>query len=272
MEHILDEARELAAAGCRELILIAQDVTQYGEDIYGELMLPELLRRLCSVDGVRWIRLMYCYEDKITEELTEVMASEDKICKYIDIPIQHVSDNVLAAMNRRSTGESIRKTIKRLRAAMPDIHIRTTLITGFPGESEQDFEELLDFVEDTRFERLGVFAYSREEGTAAGDMDDQVDEEVKASRADAVMRIQMDISREINEKKKGRVMEVLVEGSEDDGSYVGRTAYDAPEVDNSVIFTSERRLRPGDMVHVMITDAFDYDLAGRTEDGNELAK
>ena len=272
MEHILDEARELAAAGCRELILIAQDVTQYGEDIYGELMLPELLRRLCSVDGVRWIRLMYCYEDKITEELTEVMASEDKICKYIDIPIQHVSDNVLAAMNRRSTGESIRKTIKRLRAAMPDIHIRTTLITGFPGESEQDFEELLDFVEDTRFERLGVFAYSREEGTAAGDMDDQVDEEVKASRADAVMRIQMDISREINEKKKGRVMEVLVEGSEDDGSYVGRTAYDAPEVDNSVIFTSERRLRPGDMVHVMITDAFYYDLAGRTEDGNELAK
>ena len=182
MEGILREAEQLAGLGCRELILIAQDVTGYGEDIYGKLLLPELLKRLCKIDGIRWIRLMYCYEDRITDELIEIMASQEKICSYIDIPIQHISDSVLKAMNRRSTGKSIVNTIKRLREAMPDIHIRTTLITGFPGESEEDFEELLDFVETARFERLGVFAYSREEGTVAGDMENQVDEEAKALR------------------------------------------------------------------------------------------
>ena len=265
MENIIEEAELLASKGCREIILIAQDVTEYGTDIYGRLMLPELLRKLCRVDGIRWIRLMYCYEDKITDELIEVMASEEKICDYIDIPLQHVSDGVLSAMNRHSTTESIKDTLGRLRTAMPDIHIRTTLITGFPGETEEEFEELLEFVEETRFERLGVFAYSREEGTVAGDMENQIDEDVKTMRADAIMRRQLDISREINESKVGDTMTVMVDGTDEDGAYLGRTVYDAPEIDNTVIFTSDEELVPGDMVQVKITDAFDYDLVGKME-------
>ena len=265
MENIIEEAELLASKGCREIILIAHDVTEYGTDIYGRLMLPELLRKLCRVDGIRWIRLMYCYEDKITDELIEVMASEEKICDYIDIPLQHVSDGVLSAMNRHSTTESIKDTLGRLRTAMPDIHIRTTLITGFPGETEEEFEELLEFVEETRFERLGVFAYSREEGTVAGDMENQIDEDVKTMRADAIMRRQLDISREINESKVGDTMTVMVDGTDEDGAYLGRTVYDAPEIDNTVIFTSDEELVPGDMVQVKITDAFDYDLVGKME-------
>ena len=265
MENIIEEAELLASKGCREIILIAQDVTEYGTDIYGRLMLPELLRKLCRVDGIRWIRLMYCYEDKITDELIEVIASEEKICDYIDIPLQHVSDGVLSAMNRHSTTESIKDTLGRLRTAMPDIHIRTTLITGFPGETEEEFEELLEFVEETRFERLGVFAYSREEGTVAGDMENQIDEDVKAMRADAIMRRQLDISREINESKVGDTMTVMVDGTDEDGAYLGRTVYDAPEIDNTVIFTADEELVPGDMVQVKITDAFDYDLVGKME-------
>lgn len=266
MENILQEARDLAAAGCKELVLIAQDVTAYGQELYGQLRLPALLRELCRIDGIQWIRLMYCYEDKITDELISVMATEKKICNYIDIPLQHVSDGVLHRMNRRSTAASIKDTIARLRKAIPDIHIRTTLIVGFPGESEEDFEELLDFVEETQFERLGVFAYSREEGTAAGRMDHQIDEDVKATRADAVMRRQMDISRAINEDKVGNIMEVLVDGVDEAGAYVGRTAYDAPEIDNTVIFNAEGELFPGNMVKVRIEDAFDYDLVGRMEE------
>lgn len=265
MENIIEEAELLASKGCREIILIAQDVTEYGTDIYGRLMLPELLRKLCRVDGIRWIRLMYCYEDKITDELIEVMASEEKICDYIDIPLQHVSDGVLSAMNRHSTTESIKDTLGRLRTAMQDIHIRTTLITGFPGETEEEFEELLEFVEETRFERLGVFAYSREEGTVAGDMENQIDEDVKTMRADAIMRRQLDISREINESKVGDTMTVMVDGTDEDGAYLGRTVYDAPEIDNTVIFTSDEELVPGNMVQVKITDAFDYDLVGKME-------
>lgn len=265
MENIIEEAELLASKGCREIILIAQDVTEYGTDLYGRLMLPELLRKLCRIDGIRWIRLMYCYEDKITDELIKVMASEEKICNYIDIPLQHVSDGVLSAMNRHSTTESIKGTLNRLRAAMPDIHIRTTLITGFPGETEEEFEELLEFVEETRFERLGVFAYSREEGTVAGDMENQIDEDVKTMRADAIMRRQLDISREINESKVGDTVTVIVDGTDEDGAYLGRTAYDAPEIDNTVIFTSDDELVPGDMVQVKITDAFDYDLVGKME-------
>lgn len=266
MESILEEAKVLAENGCKELMLIAQDVTEYGRDLYGELRLPKLLRELCKVDGIRWIRLMYCYEDKITDELIEVMASEEKICKYIDIPLQHIADGVLSRMNRRSTTASIKDTIGRLKVAMPDIHIRTTMIVGFPGETEEEFDELLDFVEETCFERLGVFAYSREEGTVAGDMEDQIDEEIKASRVDAVMRRQLDISREINEAKVGNTIEVIVDGMDEEGAYLGRTQYDAPEIDNTVIFGSDRELVPGDMVKVYINDAFDYDLVGKMEE------
>lgn len=277
MESIIAEANQLAASGTSELLLIAQDVTEYGRDLYGTLKLPELLQKLCQIDGIRWIRLMYCYEDKITDELIDVMASEKKICKYIDIPLQHISNNILRSMRRKSTYASIRDTIVRLRSAIPDIHIRTTFITGFPGETENDFEELADFVEETRFERLGVFAYSQEEGTPAGEMDCQIEEDVKAERADYIMRHQVEISREINEDKIGRILEVIVEGTDDERSYdaalgnnedityIGRTEYDAPEIDGDVIFRvpkGSEKLRPGDFVNVRIDDAFDYDLVG----------
>ncbi len=262
IEDILDEAQELAQAGCKELILIAQDVTNYGIDLYGQYKLSELLRQLCRIDGIEWIRLMYCYEDRITDELIEVMASEPKICKYIDIPIQHASDAVLKAMRRCSTESSIENTIERLRAKIPDIHIRTTFIVGFPGETDEDYEKLYAFVERMRFARLGVFAYSQEENTPAGEMENQIDEEVKEERLDGIMRRQLDISLELNKEKIGQTLEVLVEEQDEDGSWLGRSRYDAPEIDNSVIFTSNRSLKPGDIVNVWINDAFDYDLVG----------
>ncbi len=272
MEDVLAEAEELATAGCKELILIAQDVTNYGIDLYGAYKLPELLRQLCRIEGIVWIRLMYCYEDRITDELIAVMATEPKICHYIDIPIQHAADTVLTAMNRRSTGASIRTTIRKLREAIPDMHIRTTLIVGFPGETEDDFEALLDFVETMRFERLGVFAYSREEGTPAGEMENQIDEAVKEARLDAIMRRQLEISLAVNEAKIGKTFTVLVEERDADGSYIGRTAYDAPEIDDSVLFTSKRALKAGDFVQVQINDAFDYDLIGVEVEADEFTK
>ena len=271
MEKIIEEAEQLASSGVRELLLIAQDVTEYGRDIYGRLALPELLQKLCEVDGIRWIRLMYCYEDKITDELVKVMASEEKICDYIDIPLQHVSDHVLRSMRRKSTSLTIRNTIKRLRKAIPGIHIRTTFITGFPGETEEDFEELAAFAEEYRFERLGVFTYSQEEGTVAGDMDCQIDEETKEARADSIMRMQVEISREHNEAMIGKTLEVIVEGMDEEGAWIGRTQYDAPEIDGTVIFRDlaadaagegGAELKPGDFVKVHIDDAFDYDLTG----------
>ncbi len=262
IEDILEETGQLAAAGCKELILIAQDVTNYGVDLYGEYKLPELLKKLCRIDGIEWIRLMYCYEDRITDELIEVMAEEPKICKYIDIPIQHSSDDVLKAMLRRSTEESIRNTIARLKARIPDIHIRTTLIVGFPGETDEDYEKLLEFVEEMRFARLGVFAYSQEENTVAGEMQDQIDEEIKEERLTGIMRAQLEISLESNKEKIGKTFRVLVEERDEDGSYIGRTEFDAPEIDNSVLFTSHRQLNAGDFVNVLIEDAFDYDLVG----------
>ena len=206
---------------------------------------------------------MYCYEDRITDELIETIASEEKICNYLDIPIQHASNHVLKAMNRRSTAASIDQTVKNLKKSIPDIHIRTTLIVGFPGETEEDYEELIDFVERERFARLGVFAYSQEENTAAGEMENQIDEEIKEQRLDGIMRRQLDISLELNREKIGSTLEVLVEEEDAAGSYIGRTRYDAPEIDNSVIFTSDRKHRPGDIVMVLIDDAFDYDLVGR---------
>ncbi len=262
-EDILEEAGRLAEKGCKELILVAQDVTAYGIDLYGEYHLPQLLKGLCEINGIRWIRLMYCYEDRITDELIEVMAENENICKYIDIPIQHASDEVLARMNRRSTRATIENTIRKLRLAMPDIHIRTTLITGFPGETREDAEILEDFVESMRFERLGIFAYSKEEGTPAAVMKDQVPKKTKLARRDRLMRLQQQISLEHNLQKIGQIYEVLVEELEEE-SYIGRTAYDAPEIDNKVIFTSDEPLSPGDFVMVQIDDGFDYDLTGHT--------
>lgn len=263
IEDILDEAKTLASKGCKELILIAQDVTYYGKDIYGEYVLPKLLEELERIEGIEWIRLLYCYDERITDELIETMAKSKKVCHYIDIPLQHASDKVLREMNRRSTNKSIREVVKKLRNAMPDIAIRTTFIVGFPGETEEDYGELVSLVEDMKFDRLGVFSYSREEGTPAGERDDQIDDEVKEMRLDGIMTRQMDISLESNQKKVGKTFKVLVDGMDDEGTYVGRTSYDAPEIDNAVLFTSDRELSPGDMVDVEIIDAFDYDLIGK---------
>ena len=263
MEDIITEAKELANAGCKELILIAQDVTYYGKDLYGKFVLPELLRKLCKIDGIEWIRLMYCYDERITDELIQVMAEEDKICKYIDIPLQHASDNILRLMRRQTTRKSIKETLAKLKAAMPDIHVRTTLIVGFPGETEDDYNQLLELVESERFSRLGVFTYSQEENTVAAEMDNQIDEDIKQIRFDGVMRRQMLISSELNKEKIGKVFDVIVDSMDEDGSFIGRTRFDAPEIDNSVIFTSKNELQPGDIVKVKINDAFDYDIIGQ---------
>lgn len=262
MEDIITEAKELANAGCKELILIAQDVTYYGKDLYGKFVLPELLRKLCKIDGIEWIRLMYCYDERIADELIQVMAEEDKICKYIDIPLQHASDNILRSMRRQTTRKSIKDTLAKLKAAMPDIHVRTTLIVGFPGETEDDYDQLLELVESERFSRLGVFTYSQEENTVAAEMDNQIDEDIKQTRFDGVMRRQMLISSELNQEKIGKVFDVIVDSMDEDGSFIGRTRFDAPEIDNSVIFTSKNELQPGDIVKVKINDAFDYDIIG----------
>lgn len=270
MEDIIAEAERMAAGGTREIILIAQDVSAYGKDLYGDLVLYKLLRKLCRIDGIHWIRLLYCYEDSITDELIETIRDEDKVCNYIDIPLQHISARVLYDMNRHSSPESIHNTIRRLRKAIPDINIRTTFITGFPGETEAEFGELEDFIEETRFERLGVFPYSLEENTPAADMPDQVDDDEKRERAEKLMQLQRGISLEINRDRVGKTLEVLVEEKNEDGTYTGRTEYDAPEIDDSVIFTSAEEISPGQFVNVKITDAFDYDLTG--ELANESAK
>jgi ribosomal protein S12 methylthiotransferase len=286
MDTLIEEARKLATEGAKELVLIAQDVTYYGTDLRrgdsgsGAGMtsrttgmtepvsdLPELLRRLCHEEGleeIRWIRLLYCYEERITDELIRVMAQEEKICNYIDIPIQHVADSVLSRMNRHSTKASIQSTIAKLRAAMPDISIRTTIITGFPGETDEEFSQLREFVQETRLDRLGVFAYSREEGTVAFDMPDQVPEEVAIQRRDELMRLQIDISLEKNEEEIGKVLDVIIDDIEDE-YYLGRTRKDAPEIDNAVIITAVGALNPeliGEILKVKITDAMDYDLVG----------
>lgn len=261
-EDIIAEAEQMAKDGVKELLIIAQDVTGYGRDLGNPDLLPQLLRSLCRIDGIHWIRLMYCYEDEITPEFIQVVKEEPKIVKYLDIPIQHGSDPILRAMNRKSTRASIKSTVGELRKQIPDIVIRTTLITGFPGEKKEHFRELMDFVEEMKFDRLGVFAYSKEEGTAAARMKEQVRKDVKERRRDKVMALQQQISLDLNQKYVGRTMEVLVEEVYEDGSYSGRTAYDAPEIDNGVLFTSDKKLEPGTFVKVEIKDAFDYDLSG----------
>jgi ribosomal protein S12 methylthiotransferase len=271
-EELLAEASWLAKNGCKEIILIAQDVTAYGVDIYGRFALPELLSSLCAIEGIRWVRLMYCYEDRITDDLIETMAREPKICHYLDIPLQHASLPILQAMKRRSTPESIENTIKRLRKAMPDIHIRTTLITGFPGETAEDYDKLLDLIQETRFERLGVFAYSREEGTPAGEMKKQISEQVKTDRRDGIMLRQMEISRQLNQKKIGQTLEVIIDeldcqttdkqNEKPSFTYIGRTKYDAPEIDHTVLIQTQNAHEPGDLIQVLITDGFDYDIVG----------
>ena len=259
MENILQEAEELASKGCREVILIAQDVTEYGRDLYGELMLAKLLRKLCRIEGLRWIRLMYCYEDKITDELIEVMASEEKICHYIDIPLQHISDHVLSSMNRHSTTESIKNTLCRLRKAIPDIHIRTTLITGFPGETEEDFQATLDVVEQARFSSAFTFLYSPRPGTPAADREDQVPDDVALERYQRLIKLQERICAEDNAALAGTEVEVLV--SEGDGRKDGATHRISGRArDNRLVHVAlpegmakADRPRPGDMIRATVT-------------------
>ena len=263
MEELEEEARKLAAQGVRELMVIAQDTTYYGIDLYGRRMLAELLRRLCRIDGIEWIRLHYAYPTGFPEEVIGVMASEPKICKYLDIPFQHISDAQLAAMHRRHTKAEAMELIRRLRTAIPDLALRTTLLVGYPGETEADFAELTEFVREVRFERLGVFAYSEEEGTySAEKLRDDVPEAVKQERVERIMALQNEISLENNRRRVGRTERVIVD-SRQGGYYVGRTQYDSPEVDQEILIPAGgRRLLRGHFYNVEVTSAADYDLYG----------
>ncbi len=263
MENVIEEAKQLAELGVKELILIAQDTTSYGLDLYGELKLPELLNELCKIDSIEWIRLLYCYPDRITDELVETMKNQDKVVNYIDLPLQHADDKILKAMNRRGDQALIRSVISKLRAEIPDVVIRTTFIVGFPGEGEEEFETLAEFVNEIEFDRLGVFTFSPQEGTPAFDMEGQVDEDVKTRRGEVIMQDQYSIMEEKNNEKIGKTYKVVVE--EYDGysdSYTGRTYMDAPEIDGLVKFTSQKDLDVGDFVDVEIFDVEDYDLIG----------
>lgn len=263
MEELEEEARKLAARGVRELMVIAQDTTYYGIDLYGKRMLAELLRRLCRIDGIEWIRLHYAYPAAFPDEVIEVMASEPKICKYLDIPFQHISDAQLASMHRRHTKAEATELIRRLRGAIPDLALRTTMLVGYPGETEADFEELLAFVREVRFERLGVFPYSEEEGTwSAEKLRDDVPEEVKQERVERIMALQNELSLENNSRRVGRTERVIIDSRQGD-YYVGRTQYDSPEVDQEILIpAAKRRLMRGHFYNVKVTSAADYDLYG----------
>lgn len=274
MEKLIKEATDLVANGVRELILVAQETTLYGLDLYGEKSLPKLLKELCKIEGLEWIRLLYAYPEEITDELIQVIKEEDKICNYIDMPIQHASDNILRRMGRRTNKQELVDIINKLRANIPDISIRTTLITGFPGETESDHEELLDFVEKMKFDRLGVFTYSKEEDTPAASMNDQISEEVKEERQDQIMLLQQDIAFDQGESMVGRKLKVIVEGKLPDDEaldysegeaksiYICRTYKDAPGVDGYIFVPSSGELISGDFIDVEVTGAKDYDLIG----------
>ena len=267
MEDVLKEARFLAENGVTELVVIAQDTALYGKDLYGEPKLAELLTELCKIDGLRWIRTLYCYPERITDELLDVIAREDKIVKYLEIPIQHCNGDILKQMNRWGDTEKLEALFAHIREKVPNIILRTTLITGFPGETKEQFEELAEFVKRVRFDRLGCFAYSREEGTKAYDFPDQIDEETAAHRADIIMEQQMLISCENNETLMDAELTAVVEGFDKFGEcWFGRTALDAPDIDGKVFFTSETPLEIGDYVKIRITDTLDYDLIGEVID------
>ena len=267
MEQLVHEAEELAEKGVKELILVAQETTLYGKDLYGEKKLPELLKRLAAIDGIQWIRLQYCYPEEITDELIETIKTEEKICNYLDIPIQHASDAILKRMGRRTNNAQLRELISKLRREIPDIALRTTLISGFPGETEEDHEILMEFVDEMEFERLGVFAYSAEEDTPAYNFPNHVPDEVKEDRRAEIMELQQDIAFEKSENMKGRVLEVMIEGKvADENAYVGRTYMDSPNVDGLIFVNTGYSLMSGDFARVRVTGALDYDLIGEVED------
>lgn len=262
MEDIIEEAKYLVEGGVKELCVIAQDTTRYGEDIYGKLMLPELLRELSKIEELRWIRVLYCYPDRITDELIDTIANEDKIVKYIDLPLQHCNGRVLSQMNRRGNRESLTALIGKIRERIPSVVLRTTLIAGFPTETEEEFDEVAEFAKEIGFERLGCFAYSTEEDTPAAEME-QVEEEERRYRANAIMEQQQYIMESFNQSRLDTTIEVLVEGFDRYAEcYFGRSAADAPEVDPNVFFTAERKVSAGEFVKVKITDILDCDLIG----------
>lgn len=263
MERLVKEARDLAEDGVKELILVAQETTIYGTDLYGEKSLHRLLRELCKIDGIRWIRILYCYPEEIDDDLIQVMKEEPKICHYLDLPIQHASTEILRRMGRRTSREDLEEIIGKLRREIPDIAIRTTLITGFPGETKEQHEELMDFVDQMEFDRLGVFTYSPEEGTPAAQMEDQIPEEVKDDRQAELMELQQEIAFDLAEDMIGREVLVMIEGKvADENAYVGRTYKDAPNVDGLIFVNTDEELMSGDFARVKVTGAAEYDLIG----------
>ena len=263
MENLIRQAKELAEKGVKELILVAQETTMYGKDIYGEKSLHKLLKELCKIQGIQFIRIMYCYPEEIYDELIQTMKEEQKICHYLDMPIQHCNDAILKKMGRRTNKKEIQEIVTKLREAIPDIILRTTLITGFPGETEDNFEEMMDFVDEMEFDRLGVFPYSPEEGTPAAEFPDQIDEEVKADRQCEIMELQQDIAFEKSERRIGQEMLAVIEGKvADENAYIGRTYMDAPNIDGYVFIHTDEALMTGDFVKVKITASSDYDLIG----------
>ena len=267
MEALVKEAEDLAQAGVRELILVAQETTVYGKDLYGKKALPELLEKLCRIPGLYWIRLLYCYPEEITDELIACMKKEPKICHYLDMPIQHASDRILKRMGRRTNQQELRERIGRLREEIPDICLRTTLISGFPGETQEEFEELYNFADEMEFDRLGVFPYSQEEGTPAAEFPDQIPQEVRESRRDELMELQQEIAFEKAQAQKGRTLLAMVEGKvEDENAYVARTYMDAPGVDGLLFINTSKQLLTGDFVRVRVTGSYEYDLIGELED------
>ena len=266
MEELLKEAKHLAADGVRELVLVAQETTLYGKDLTGEKQLPVLLRELCKIEGIEWIRLLYCYPEEITDELIEVIKTEEKVCNYIDMPIQHSENQILQKMGRRTSREDLVEVIQKLRKEIPDIAIRTTLITGFPGETQEDHQGLMNFVKECKFERLGVFTYSPEENTLAAEFEDQIDEEVKEQRRDEIMTLQQEISFEHTQELVGKVIRGMVEGYlYEDNIYVGRSYMDAPNVDGCVFINSQEELMTGEFVYVKIIQGREYDVIGEVE-------
>lgn len=263
MESLLAEARKLVEFGAKELILVAQETTLYGKDLYGEKSLPRLLHELCKIDGLYWIRILYCYPEEITDELIETIRTEEKVCHYLDIPIQHASDNILKRMGRRTNQAELRDMIARLRERIPDICLRTTLITGFPGETQEDHEELMAFVDEMEFDRLGVFTYSAEEDTPAAEFEDQIEEEIKKDRQAEIMELQQEIAFEKAENAVGRTVLAMIEGRlPDENAYAARTYMDAPNVDGLVFVQTSRELMTGAFVKVKITGSYEYDLIG----------
>ncbi|MEG1688020.1 MAG: 30S ribosomal protein S12 methylthiotransferase RimO, partial [Angelakisella sp.] len=269
MENIVKEVKRLAGRGVREINLVAQDTSRYGLDLYGKYKLPELIQEVCKVDGVDWVRILYCYPDRITPELMEVMAAEPKVVKYIDIPVQHASAKVLREMNRSGDRQSILALVNTLRQAIPGVVLRTTVIAGFPGETQEDFEELCKLVTEAKFERLGCFAYSQEEDTPAGEREDQLDEELRRRRAERVMELQMGIAFDFAKGCVGNRLQVLVEGKQG-GLYFGRSYMDAPDIDTRVYFTAGRKIAMGELVEVEITDSREYDLVGKLSVGKAM--